>query len=117
MRVIAQPPDDRDRLAQELLDRLTPVMSALGLIFVLVILGEQLALPGSTLSTVLSVLGWILWAVFAAEFVARAVIVPRTGEFLRRNWWQMLFIILPFLRVFRLIRAARFLRADAEATT
>src|SRR5690606_20415970 len=38
------------------------------------------------------------------------VVAPDTGRFFRRNWWQMLFIVLPFLRVFRLVRAARFLR-------
>lgn len=110
MSVLERPPEERDELAQELLDRLTPMMSALGIIFVLVILGEQLTQPGSVLSTALSVLGWVLWAVFAAEFVARAVVAPDTGRFFRRNWWQMLFIVLPFLRVFRLVRAARFLR-------
>lgn len=110
MSVLHRPPDQRDRLAQELLDRLTPLMSALGIIFVLVILGEQLTRPGSAMSALLTVLSWVLWAVFAAEFVARAIVAPDTGQFFRRNWWQILFIILPFLRVFRLIRAARFLR-------
>lgn len=110
VKVLDRPPDERDRLAHELLDRLTPLMSALGIIFVLVILGEQLTRPGSGLSAVLGVLGWVLWAVFAAEFTARAVVAPDTGAFFRRNWWQVVFILLPFLRVFRLLRAARFLR-------
>lgn len=102
--------EERDRLAHELLDRLTPAMSALGIIFVLVILGEQLTRPGSPLSAVLTVVGWVLWAVFAAEFVARAVVAADTWRFLRRYWWQAVFILLPFLRVLRLVRAARFLR-------
>lgn len=110
MRVLDRPADQRDRLAQDLLDRLTPLMSALGIIFVLLILGEQLTQPGSWLSSALGVGGWVLWAVFAAEFVARAVVAPDTGRFFRRNWWQMAFILLPFLRVLRLVRAARFLR-------
>lgn len=110
MSVLDRPAEQRDHLAQELLDRLTPLMSALGVIFVLVILGEQLAEPGSGLSTVLTVLGWVLWAVFAAEFVMRAVVAPDRGRFFRTNWWQVLFIVLPFLRVLRLVRAARLLR-------
>lgn len=110
MNVLDRPPEQRDLLSQELLDRLTPLMSALGVLFVLVILGEQLAEPGSGLSTVLTVLGWVLWAVFAAEFVMRAVVAPDRGRFFRKNWWQVLFIVLPFLRVFRLVRAARLLR-------
>lgn len=85
-------------------------MSALGIIFVLVILGEDLARDNSTASAALAVIGWGLWALFGAEFVARMVIAPSTGRFLRKNWWQMVFLVLPFLRVFRLLRNVRALR-------
>lgn len=101
---------ERERWAEELLDRLTPVMSALGLVFLLVVLGEQLARENSTLSTTLTVVGWGLWAVFAAELAARHVVAPDKGRFWRRNWWQMLFLVLPFLRFLRLVRAVRLLR-------
>lgn len=101
---------ERERWAEELLDRLTPAMSALGLVFLLVVLGEQLARENSTLATGLAVLSWSLWAVFAAEFAARHVVAPDKGRFWRRNWWQLLFLVLPFLRFLRLVRAVRFLR-------
>lgn len=100
----------RDVWAEELLDRLTPAMAALGILFLLVVFGEQFAQPGSTLSLVLTWAGWALWAVFAAEFVARLVVAPDTARFLRRNWWQVVFLVLPFLRVLRLVRAVRVLR-------
>ena len=96
--------------ADELLDRLTPVMSALAVLFVLVVFGETLAESGTTLSTVLTIAGWVLWAAFVAEFVARVVIAPDTRAFFKKNWWQVLFLVLPFLRIFRLIRVARVLR-------
>ena len=108
---LSRPPTDRERLADELLDRLTPVMSALGVLFLLLVLGERLARPGSALSMVLTVAGWLLWLAFAAEFVARMVVAPSTARFLRRNWWQLAFLVLPFLRVLRLVRAVRVLRA------
>ena len=108
--VMAAPWDRRERWAEELLDRLTPVMSALGILFLLVVLGEQFARPGGGLSLLLTVVGWLLWAVFVAEFAARLVVAPDTGRFLRRNWWQVLFLVLPFLRVLRLVRAVRVLR-------
>lgn len=101
---------ERERWAEELLDRLTPVMSALGFLFLLVVLGEQLAQENSGLSVGLSVLSWTLWAVFLTEFVARHVVAPDKRRFWRRNWWQLLFLALPFLRFLRLLRAARFLR-------
>jgi voltage-gated potassium channel len=101
---------ERERWAEELLDRLTPAMSALGFLFLLVVLGEQLAREHSTLSTALAVTGWLLWAVFALELLARLVVAPDKRRFWRRNWWQLLFLVLPFLRFLRLVRAVRFLR-------
>ena len=97
--------------AQELLDRFTPVMSALGVLFLLVVLGEQLSRPNSAVATVFTMISWGLWAAFVAEFVARMVAAPSTGRFLRRNWWQLLFLALPFLRILRLVRAVRVLRS------
>ena len=105
-------PWERELRAETLLDRLTPVMSALGLIFLLVVLGEQFARPGTALEAGLAVVGWVLWAVFAGEFVARLVVTPDTGRYLRTNWWQALFLVLPFLRVLRLVRAVRVLRTS-----
>ena len=101
---------EREIWADELLDRLTPMMSALSVVFVLVVIGESLATRGTTLSLGLVVAGWLIWLIFVAEFVARLVVAPKTGEFLKRNWWQVVFLVLPFLRIFRLIRAIRVLR-------
>ena len=103
-------PSERDAWAEQLLDRLTPVMSALGLLFLLIVTAEQFARPGGALSVALTTANWALWAVFAAEFGARLIVAPSTGRFLRRNWWQLLFLLLPFLRFFRLLHAMRLAR-------
>src|SRR5680860_182013 len=95
---------EREIWADELLDRLTPAMSALSVVFVLVVVGESMASDGTGLSVALGVGGWLIWLVFAAEFIARMVVAPNTGSFLKRNWWQALFLILPFLRILRLVR-------------
>ncbi|MDN5763923.1 MAG: ion transporter [Microlunatus sp.] len=100
----------REVWAEELLDRLTPVMSALGLLFLLVVIGEQFAQNGSAVSVLLTVIGWLLWAVFVLEFVARMLVAPSTIRFLKRNWWQILFLVLPFLRILRLFWVLRLLR-------
>ena len=101
---------EREIWADELLDRLTPVMSALSVVFVLVVIGESLATSGTTLALGLTVAGWLIWLIFVAEFVARLVVAPKTVEFLKRNWWQVAFLVLPFLRILRLIRTIRILR-------
>ncbi|MCV7154053.1 hypothetical protein [Mycolicibacterium pyrenivorans] len=108
--LLQRPLDQRERWADEILDRLAPVMGVLGIVFVLLVLGEQLARPGP-LSVVLAVLSWLLWAVFAIEFLARLVVAPKTTTFLRRNWWQLIFLVLPFLRLLRLLRVARLTRS------
>lgn len=100
----------RQKWADELLDRWTPVMSALAVLFLLVVLAESMADPGSTLAQVLTVVGWLLWVVFVGEFVFRLWVAPDMGAFMRKNWWQGLFLVLPFLRIFRLFWAFRVLR-------
>jgi voltage-gated potassium channel len=101
---------EREIWADELLDRLTPMMSALSVVFVLVVIGESLATSGTALALGLTVTGWLIWLLFVAEFVARLVVAPKTAEFLKRNWWQIVFLVLPFLRILRLIRTIRILR-------
>lgn len=89
--------------------RLDRPMGALGLIFVLVVLGQSLARE-AWLVTTLSVSGWLLWAVFVGEFAYRAAAARDRRRFWSRNWWQVLFLALPFLRFARaltLLRAAR----------
>lgn len=84
-------------------------MGALGLVFVLIVLGQALA-ERPALVTALTWLGWSLWLVFVAEFALRAFVARDQRRFWARNWWQVLFLALPFLRFARtlmLLRAAR----------
>lgn len=97
----------RTRLAEALGRRLDPLMTSLGVIFFLLLLGQGLTPPDDPLSTVFTIVLWSLWAVFLIEFVTRMVIAPSSGEFLARNWWQIMFLILPLLRVIRLIETRR----------
>lgn len=95
--------------AEGLARRLDKPMGVLGLVFVLVVLGQSLARE-TWLVTTLAVVGWLLWAVFVAEFGYRAVTARDKRRFWSRNWWQLLFLALPFLRFARaltLLRAAR----------
>jgi len=102
--------DDRERWAQALAARLDGPMAALGLIFLLVVLGQTLA-SGAALQAALAVVGWLLWAVFVGEFVLRLYVSADRGVFWRRNWWQVLFLVVPFLRFLRLVAVLRVARA------
>ena len=95
--------------AEELAHRLDKPMGALGLVFLLVVLGQLLA-EDHQLVVALSVAGWVLWAVFVGEFALRAYVARDQRRFWSRNWWQVLFLLLPFLRFTRaltLLRTAR----------
>lgn len=107
---LRRPAPERERIAEAIAERLDGVMTALGIIFLLVVLGDTLAEPGSTLSRVLTWVSWAIWAVFVVEFGARLTVAPSTTRFLKKNWWQVLLLLLPFLRFLRLLRLFRVAR-------
>ncbi|MDQ4009978.1 MAG: hypothetical protein M3228_04615 [Actinomycetota bacterium] len=54
--------------------------------------------------------GWALWLVFVAEFALRASTARDKSHFWAQHWWQMIFLVVPFLRftrAFALLRLAR----------
>lgn len=103
--------DNQQRLdaAESLARRLDRPMGVLGIIFLLVVLA-QLLVTDPTGQTVLSVINWIFWGIFVAEFLLRAYVARFQASFWRKNWWQVIFLVLPFLRFFRALRALRILR-------
>ncbi|HSJ50489.1 MAG TPA: hypothetical protein VLA90_04280 [Actinomycetota bacterium] len=102
---------EREALAERIERRAAPIAAVLGVVFVLVVIGENLAPGGTWLATGLLVLGWLLWAFFVGEFLLRMVVAPSTAEFWRRNWWHVLFLLLPFLRFLHVLRLTRLARA------
>ncbi|HEX6208124.1 MAG TPA: hypothetical protein VF058_07175, partial [Actinomycetota bacterium] len=84
--------EERERRARLLDERLSPVMAVLGILFLLVVVGQALAVPGSGLRRTLATLIWVLWGAFVVEFVVRLGIAPSPGRYLRRNWWQVLLL-------------------------
>ncbi|WP_199431987.1 hypothetical protein [Qaidamihabitans albus] len=110
-------PERRQSWAEELSDRLDRPMSVLGVVFLLVVLGQVVA-TAPALVTALSVLSWLLWSVFAGEYALRLAVAPDRAAFLRRTWWQLAFLAVPFLRVLRVLwlaRAARLGRVLSSA--
>lgn len=105
----------RDLTTAELVARrLDTPMSMLGLVFLLVVLAQVLAeSPGVV--RFLTVVGWLLWAVFVAEFALRAWIAKDQRRFWARNWWQVLFLAVPFLRFARALSLLRFVRVARAA--
>lgn len=105
-----RPDDERVELAEEIASRLDGPMTALGILFGLLVLTETLTAPEGAIGTAFAVTSWAIVAVFTAEFLLRLYVAPSRTQFLRRNWWQVIFLILPFLRVVRVLRSLRWLR-------
>jgi voltage-gated potassium channel len=106
--------DERVGRAEGLARRLDRPMGALGVLFLLLVLAQTLATDPTT-ATWLGVLGWVLWAVFVGELALRAVVARDQRRFWRRNWWQVLFLAVPFLRFARALSFLRFGRAARVA--
>lgn len=107
-----RPPTERERLAESIAARLDVPFTAAGVLLVLVVVAEGVTPASSAWKDVWVVAGWALWALFVVEFGLRLVIAPSSRAFLRRNWWQLVFLAVPFLRFLRAFtRSARVARA------
>ena len=61
----------------------------------------------SLLWWVCCIAGSIIWLAFLVEFVIKVTIAESRFEYARRNWIDIVIILLPFLRPFRAARLAR----------
>lgn len=100
--------------AEAVAARLDRPMGALGVIFLFVVLGQTLA-SDSRVTTALTAVGWVLWVVFAGELALRAYIAKDQRRFWKRNWWQVVFLAVPFLRFVRALSVLRFARVARVA--
>jgi voltage-gated potassium channel len=109
-------PTERETMAERIAARLDVPITVAGILFVLVIVADRMTSAESPLSTVWTVAVWGLWTLFVVEFALRLVIAPSTRRFLRRNWWQLAFLAVPFLRFLRsFTRAARLARVASTS--
>jgi voltage-gated potassium channel len=100
--------DDWLRAASE---RADPFMAWLGVVFALLVVFEIAVDLEPATSSALQTAGWVIWAVFLAEFLARLWLAPRRGRFLRRHWPTVLGLLVPALRAFAFLRLLRIGRA------
>lgn len=101
-----------EQRAERIAARLDVPFTVGGVLFVLLLVVDRSTPPGSPFSVVWTVASWVLWGLFVLEFLLRLIVAPSTSTFLRRNWWQLVFLALPFLRFLRgLSRSARLARS------
>lgn len=54
---------------------------------------------------------YIIWGLFIFEFLIKLIVAPRKLRFLKYNWITAIALVIPALRVFRLLFALRFLQS------
>lgn len=64
---------------------------------------------------VLVAISTAIWVVFILDFALRLWLAPDRSDYLRRNWFSIISLAVPALRIFRIFRAARVLRAGSAA--
>ncbi len=113
--ILQRPPTQRELAAYKIAQRLDRPIATLGVVALGLWLVEPLTSSQALIKTVVDVL-WIGIALaFLVEFVARAIVAPETWPFLRKHWWEVGLIALPFLRFLRVLRAGRAGRGVASA--
>jgi voltage-gated potassium channel len=63
-----------------------------------------------TADAVVMAADWFIWAAFAFEYIVRLALTDQRARFVRREWPDLLIVVLPFLRPLRIMRSARALR-------
>lgn len=63
-----------------------------------------------TTSPLLETFGLLIWGIFILDFIIKLVLAPKKTDFLRRNVLTVISLVVPALRVFRLVRVLRFIR-------
>lgn len=86
-------------------------MAWLGVLFALLV-GFELAVPVSApVATGLTVTGWVIWAIFVAEYALALYAAEHRLRFVKTHWLTALGLIIPTLRVLRFLRLLRLGRA------
>jgi voltage-gated potassium channel len=62
------------------------------------------------LNELLKTINYIIWICFILDFFVEIIIAPRKWQYLKRNWLTSASLVLPALRILRVIHIIRFLR-------
>jgi len=97
---------ERYELLQRLEDWLETPMLVLAFVWLVLLVLELIR--GESL--LFDVLGTTIWVVFIVDFAVKLVLAPNRVAYLKGNWLTAFSLLIPALRVFRVLRAFRLLR-------
>jgi len=112
---VPQPQEDLQQERWKLLNQINALMETPLIILSFVWLGLLVVDFTQGLSPFLQTLSSVIWGIFVVDFAIAMLIAPAKVAYLRTNWLTAVALLLPALRIFRLVRAIRVLRV-ARAT-
>jgi len=110
-RAATTPPSRRDptRL-QHWIQRTSQPLDLLALVFLAAIYVQWLfaaTASGGWLVRVANLVSWLVWLAFAVDYVVRLYLSPDRGDFVRNHKLDLLMVLLPFLRMVRVVLILR----------
>ena len=97
---------ERYELLQRLEDWLEAPMLILAFVWLALLAGELIW--GESLS--FEIIGAIIWVVFILNFAVEFILAPHKVAYLKSNWLTVISLLIPALRIFRIMRVFRLLR-------
>ena len=64
----------------------------------------------STIDDAFLATDWLIWAIFAIDLTVRTYLSEHRRQYLISHWYDVLIVVIPFLRPLRILRSARALR-------
>ena len=104
-------PERREDLRGRLDRYLDVPLTLASVLMVLLALIELSGEVGGPWQGRLAVMGWSLWGLFVVEFAVKFALAPVKRAYLRRNWLDVLVLLVPFLRFLKVLSVLRATRA------
>jgi voltage-gated potassium channel len=86
-----------------------PLM-VLALLMIPLLLAPEVFSLSPDQDALLEMLDWFIYACFAADFLIKIYLAPSAIEHIKRNWLDVVILLLPLLRPLRILQGARMLR-------
>jgi voltage-gated potassium channel len=86
-------------------------MLVLALLMVPLLLAPELVNLSDSVKSSFTMMEWLIWSIFAFELVIKTYLSADRPRYLRQHWFDVLIVVVPFLRPLRVARSMRLLRA------
>lgn len=86
-------------------------MAILGFVYLGVYTFQVATTPDAMSAFYLELAAWIIWSFFALDLLVKLFISDGFGSFLKANWLELIALVVPFMRILRVLRIFVAIRA------